>query len=153
MLQILFSLLCVKYILFRVREAFDSKGIITNHHYEIKTHENPVNLFLVYWEGFHVFFHDFFMEQFPRFFMGLIHEKTMKNAMKILSISLQHYYNMWTSLYMTSKFLSWARVAKNKNHITEKIFQSQIYIYFSFIFSFIVKTNNLYLEKNNLHKE
>ena len=62
---------------FRVCHA-GSVAIRDAIHYEMKTHENPVNIFLVYSQGFHIFFMHFH-GSIPQVFHGL---DTMKNQLK-----------------------------------------------------------------------
>ena len=47
-------------------------------HYEMKTHENPVNIFMVYSQDFHMFFMAFSWIISPGFSWVEYHEKSIK---------------------------------------------------------------------------
>ena len=51
--------------------------------YGMKTHENPVNIFMVYSQDFQRFFMGFSWLNYHQFFMVLSHEKGMKNQFKM----------------------------------------------------------------------
>lgn len=50
-------------------------------HYEMKTHENPVNIFMVYSQVFHMFFMAFSWINSPGFSWVRYHEKAMKKPL------------------------------------------------------------------------